>query len=165
MPGSMASIRQGSEIKKKEREAFPERSLFWFTSHCGQGRCLGYFSSAIKNSEFCSRCLVLLPAVALTRLTPPAKVNKSARNLPMISALTCLFYIQSFPSEFYAYKSDSWGCGNLLTSSVPYPAHLLKMKEIQIEKHTHTPTHPQQLDKNRVIPGKWRQQVTPIPFS
>lgn len=72
----------------------------------------------------------------------------------MISALTCLFYIQSFPSEFYAYKSDTWGCGNLLTSSVPYPAHLLKMKEIQIEKHTHTPTHPQQLDKNRVIPGK-----------
>lgn len=28
MPGSMVSTRQGSEIKKKEREAFPERSLF-----------------------------------------------------------------------------------------------------------------------------------------
>lgn len=35
-------------------------------SRCGQGRCLGYFSDAIKSSEFCSRRLVLLPAVALT---------------------------------------------------------------------------------------------------
>lgn len=165
MPGSMVSTRQGSEIKKKEREAFPERSLFWLSSHCGQGRCLGYFSSAIKNSDFCSCCLVLFPAVALARLTPPAKVNKSSRNLPRISAVTCLFYIQSFPSEFYVYMSHMWGSGNLLTLSVSSPAHLLKMKEIQREKHSHTPTHTQQLDKNRVIPGKWRQQVTPIPFS
>lgn len=59
----------------------------------------------------------------------------------MIAALTCLFYIQSFPSEFYAYMSDTWGSGNLLTLSVPSPAHHLKMREIQIEKHTHTHTH------------------------
>lgn len=73
----------------------------------------------------------------------------------MISALTCLFIPSLFLLSYI--MSDTCGPGNLLlTLSVPSPARLLKMKEIQIETHTyiHTPTHPQGFDKNSVIPGK-----------
>lgn len=58
----------GGEARSRKRSErhFQSPRFLNSPSHCGQGRCLGYFSNAIKNSEFCSRCLVLLPAVAFT---------------------------------------------------------------------------------------------------
>lgn len=138
-PGCMGSP-AGKQGKGKGARHFQSARFPNSPSHCGQRRCLGFCSNAIKNSEFYSGRSVLLPTVALTCLTPPAKVNKSAHNLPMVSALTCLFISSLFLLSFTCVCQIHRGSGNLLLTLLPPLPASLKWKQSK-QRNAHQPTH------------------------